>query len=121
MKLELYKAYKTRAGHKAVVNHAMDEKTVMAFHFEKRKYDTVAPVLVYHNVKTGEVWANKHKDKYDIVSEWLEPRKGEFWVNVDEDGFRWVCDSFEECNFNSGIVRRSIARKKITWTEGDKE
>lgn len=127
MKLELYKAYKTRAGNKAVVNHAMDNNTVMAFHFQKTNAGTIYPVLVYHSIKNGKVWSGDKEDGgYDIISEWVEPRTGTFWVNVYDGNvgvgvisgpYATKQDADREKDRNNG----RIALKRVRWAEGDEE
>lgn len=119
MKLELYKPYKTRSGHKAVINHSMDEKTVMAFHFKTSLSGGVNPVLVYHYIDNGKVYGHVYDDN-DIIAEWHEPRKGEFWVNVFEDQVGNLHGTRNDADTSATGLPR-LALKRVVWTEGDEQ
>lgn len=122
MKLELYKPYKTRAGHKAVAVDGPDEGG----------FFTVANVNDWSLYK---LWPDGHSMKngisqFDIVSEWQEPRKGEFWVNVFEsEGFiPWTSchPTKKDADLHRSLILKGgcskfMACKYNAWTEGDQE
>lgn len=111
MRLELYKAYKTRGGWKAVV--VMDNTA------------TSGTFLVWHGMgpkETKEHMGNGKRpflgeDDGDIIEEWRERVRHEYDVTVmkSETGFiQYVC---EGAIFPS--TWKPIARIKVSFTEGD--
>lgn len=111
MKLELYKAYKTSAGHKAVV---VDGPTKEGIYSVWHAFDNSQR---FHDAKG--LYAIAHIRDYDLVSEWHEPKRGEFWVNVynDREAYVYKTKGDAEMFSTPGL----IATKRVTWTEGDEE
>lgn len=116
MKLELYKPYRTRNGHKAVVvDGPLSDGTFTAYHINGDQAWNHDPDGGYNKP------SNQHDKKFDLISEWHEPRSGEFWVNVYEDGpgcVSWLTKEDADAAVESAV---RIALKRVTWTEGDEE
>lgn len=118
MKLELYKAYKTRTGHKAVVVNNISEDVIQVFHCEEDDW--------WYHKENGQ--CQERGEERDIISEWHEPRKGEFYVTIYEhietgSVFK-ICEpnKVDSMPFpHDSVGSKLLARKKITWTEGDVE
>lgn len=112
MNLEIGKQYKTRGGWRAVVV-SCENGMFCAWNASSDL------VLVYYDKKGV---ANSGKD-FDLISEWVEPRKGEFWVNVydahSEVQTGGVCPSRKVADTVSArdILKR-IACVRVEWTEG---
>lgn len=116
MKLELYKPYRTRSGHKAVVVAKICDDLWQVFNCERGDW--------WYHAADGR--CQEDDKSLDLILEWHEPRTGEFWVNVYEDedtssGLRF--GYYEGKDYADKVARGSgrIAIKKITWTEGDEE
>lgn len=114
MKLELYKAYKTRAGHKVVVLEVDSEGDFRVWHKEGGYESTYMP--------DGKSYIDGD-DGYDIVSEWEEPKSGTVWVNV-WTGYKHfthhtVYNSKESAEADELPSCKLLARFSYDWKEGE--
>lgn len=113
--------YRTRNGQKVVVTAVRSD------------IKTQFPVIGFIAGRPGvEAWtvtgSCTRGDLYldeDIISEWREPRSGEYWVNVYEyeDGSTYSGTSYEHEHEADAAAAafgaRRIAKTRKTWTEGE--
>lgn len=111
MQFEIGKFYKTRQGTKAMyVGKDCNNKVIFA-HYNIHEF----PSMLSHR-EDGSY--SIYPSGLDIVGEWTEPKTGTVWVNIYGDGGVIVRSSRDEADrIASGCNR--IARKKVTWTEGE--
>lgn len=116
LKIEAGKCYRTRDGRKA---HVMF----------RHPYNHPFPYVGYVEDNDGvSAWTDAGfysvpSDRLRLISEWKEPRKGEVWVNVWEDGICNVHDTAKQSESAAEWISRAtdkalIARVSIPWTEG---
>lgn len=113
MKIELYKAYKTCGGWKAVV---VDE-TENYWTVYNCKNVSIERHPKPHYVGCVTLLSKQH----DIISEWQEPRTGEVWVNVylGTDNKPYFTSGYTKREATLSDIHKLIAQKRITWTEGE--
>lgn len=111
MKLEVLKAYKDLFGERAVVTSGPDKDGLFLVWHE---YD----YTTYLHYANGYVAGNvpPTTDLHEIVSEWVELRKGEFWVNIHGDDSAYVWSSREIADQQQDEDR--IACVRVKWVEG---
>ena len=109
MKLELYKPYKTRGGHKAVVVETTEYGHYGVWHSNDR-----SGIWVHSEDGQIEKYDSEHRN--DIISEWKEPRTFEAIVDVYNNGHMTICYAGPAFPLEQRIM---IASKKITITEGE--
>ena len=108
MKLEVGKQYKTRAGHRAVVVDF--DGDYAAWHSDSRK-------TLWHR-GDGLTFAalESRQSPKDLISEWVEPKKGSAWVNVyGEDSFGVYRTKSKA---DSAPTNCRIACVRVDWVEG---
>lgn len=127
MKLEVGKQYKTRDGHRVVC-------------VDIDRIDDNIPYRLWHENTCTTLWHKKDgiyhgsSRELDIISEWVEPLKGEFWVNIYNNKanlfgcFSNDCNEYNFTTFASYSTKEDadkpaekhrIACVKVSWTEGD--
>lgn len=100
--------YKTSGGRRCVVVSEDGAGDFLVWHEEDE--DTK-----YHN--SAGLFMGKYGSEFAIVSEWKEPKSGEFWVVVDRHGQPWTFD--DKFTAESAAYSEDMARLHIKWTEGD--
>lgn len=119
MTFEKGKSYKTVGGWEAIYLGKDSDGDNLFAHLWGNKSE-----IEIHNDK-GEQYGSHVDDNRDTVTteEYTEPRKGEVWVNVYDDG---DTTTHEKLEYAKGFQRmaipqenKCIARKRIQWTEGE--
>lgn len=106
--------WRTRGGDKVVVVNVLGNQ-VLVCHLD-RSCSYYASALDGSSFRGNTLSG----DSRDLIEPWVEKKCGEFWVNVYNDGDDLHCGGCyltkEKADFGASIKR--IARKKITWVEG---
>ena len=113
-KFEIGTSWRTRGGWRAVV--------------VKQFANTM---IVYHDCDHMSVKAQEHKldgihvdvrDGYvssaDLIVPYVEPRTGEFWVNVYKETLGSACLSKASAD-HSALPSKRLACVRVKWTEGE--
>lgn len=110
---EIGSQWRTRGGWMAiVVEHIANKDYPFLAHHPKRGQHT-------HDAD-GETDRSGYTE-LDLIEPWVEPQKGERWVNFYGDGSIHTFASEVEAFKDSSQYDDLLARKRITWTEGDME
>lgn len=119
MEFELYKAYKTRSGRKAIYVGASSESYLYPNMFVHYFDDGTVDETLAHTM-SGSLEDDGVTKDWDIIGEWREPRRLEAWVNVYIG--RSGEPSFSGCFHKSKeeavkASQGSIDTIKVTWEE----
>lgn len=110
-KFEVGSQWKTRGGWRAVIVTMRDKENGFDVFHEHEE-------CIWGHESEGAYAGDETSERnYDLIEPWTEPKSGEVWVNIYDNGIGSEClPSIEAAEM--GAVTGRIARIKVKWTEG---
>ena len=126
MKIEVGKWYKVkyRNGYRAYIGYRIPDEAYNSGGFNYVGYVASKDSMISYQDSWNEFGKSVSASEHQLIEEWKEPRTGEAWVNVYDNGLigqgQYSVKNAEETAKSSSIAHNSkrIARIKIKWTEG---